>query len=271
MRDWRLAGPGLLLVAALSLWSLGYAVYESLHHSSLTVPAEWAGVDNYAELLGSGRWWSAVGLTFGLAVGIAVLQVAVGCVIASVLHRSRRGRSFLGFVVLVPFVVVSYGSARLWLAAFDEGFLGAWFGLGGQSDAWGLAAVVLSQVWRGSGIVALIIFVGMRRMPLSLLENARAEGATARQRLFGVIVPGLAPALALAFAIGGVIALGVVDPVLAASDTGRDVDVTSTLVFAGFAETGQSGPASAAAVLSLLLFAIVAGLLFALLRWRRVI
>lgn len=271
MKHYRIAGPGLLLVGAVALVPVGLAVWSSWYRVRMTSERRFIGLDNYEALLTSADWWRTVATTAAIALGVALVQTALGVLVAGVLRTLTRARRWIAFLVLVPFALLPYGSAVTWLTALDGGFLALWLGTGEPGRFHALAVVVLTEVWRGTGIAALICYLGFARLPPGLLATARAEGATLRQMTLRVVLPALLPAAGLALGVRFMDGLRLFESALAMRDRGYDVDVWSRIVVAGVAEAGEIGLAAAAAILMLSLVAVAGALLAALLRAGRVI
>lgn len=261
-QGWWLAGPALLVMAAVVLVPLGLALDASMHRRRLTGPDVYVGLDNYTGLLTSGHWWAAVFATLAVAGVIALLQVGLGFFIALTMHRSALVRIPLILVALIPFAAIPYAWTTGWFAAADGGYLTSWFGWD-ELDARGtLALIVLAETWRGVGLAAVICYVGLRHVSPRLLESARAEGATVVQRLTRVIAPAAVPALVIAVGIRVLDTVRLFDPALAARDYpgAEHPAILADLVFSSFVERGELGLASSAAVLTIVLTAGVVAL-----------
>ena len=82
-------GPAVAALAIVGIVPLLYAVWKSLHYFNLTKIAQqrFVGLDNYGAVLTDPVFWQAMGRT-ALLFAIAVpVQIALGLLIALVLHR----------------------------------------------------------------------------------------------------------------------------------------------------------------------------------------
>jgi ABC-type Fe3+ transport system permease subunit len=90
-----LIAPAVVLIGAVILYPIAYNVYLSF----TTVPLNpdqaptWVGLDNYVQLLSSGRFWSAFSTTLSFTVGATAVSTVAGLAVALLFDREfRRGR-----------------------------------------------------------------------------------------------------------------------------------------------------------------------------------
>src|SRR5947209_3853448 len=119
--------PSLIVMLIVAAFPIGYAIWLSLHQYSVIHPglSRWVGLDNYRDALKSGDFWSAVKTTF-IFSGISVsLELVLGMAMALLMHTAFRGRALLRAVVLVPWAILTVGTALTWryIVAPDTGFL----------------------------------------------------------------------------------------------------------------------------------------------------
>lgn len=263
---WPMLAPSLVVLLGLTLWPLGLAVWSSLRRSSLTVQDDtFVGLDNLTGLLGDRQWWVAVSVTLLLVASAVLLQLLLGSIVAAAVRRLAVPAAVVAVLLLVPFALLPVLSATIWRDALTTGVGPAWFGYDGGATAASALAVVGSEVWRGTGITALILLVGLSRVDRVLLDSAIADGATWWQRLRRVTWPAAGPAVAVAVLYRSLDALRALEgPLLADPRDGlRTVPVLLWDTTFGAFEVGL---ASAVAVLLLLLAALLAGALVAVLR-----
>ena len=126
-------------------------------------------------------------------------------------------------------------------------------------------AVVAAEVWRGTGVTAVILLVGLTRVDRRLIDSAVADGATSWQRLLRVTWPAAAPAVAVAVLYRATDALRALEgPLLAAPSGG--VRTVPVLTWETTFESFERGLGAASGVLLLVLTGLVAAVLVAVLR-----
>jgi multiple sugar transport system permease protein len=172
--------------------------------------AEWAGLDNFRELL-------TFDATFRKAVLVtawyALLAVPTGQVAALVaallLNRESRGIGLFRAVWYLPSVLAGVGMAIMWKWVFHHeygllntlldpvaGLFGAdaprWF----EKDAerWGVPAFALVNLWVIGGTM-MIYLAGLKGIPKDLYEAAEIDGATGWRRFLNVTLPMLSPVI----------------------------------------------------------------------------
>ena len=132
------------------------------------------------------------------------IELVLGFGFAWVMYRIVRGRSFVRTAILVPYGIITVVSAFVWRYAFqlDSGFVNQWFGLSDYNwfgDRWSsLFVITLSEIWKTTPFISLLLLAGLVQVPEELLEAAKVDGATAWQRLWKVVLPNMKAAIMVA-------------------------------------------------------------------------
>jgi multiple sugar transport system permease protein len=274
MRAWRWVVPAVVVLLVVTAWPIGRAVWTSLHRSPLTSPDDrrFVGLDNYTDILSSRTWWLAVAATLVIVATMVVLQLVLGLAFAVALRRLGAAWPVTRVLVLLPFGMLAIVSAVVWRDAVTTGFAADWFGLDDDVGSLGsLVAVTAGEVWRGTGITAVILLAGLLRVPTTLLTSAIADGATARQRLTRVVLPAMAPAIAVATTYRALDALRMLEGPLVADQPGAAVRTASFMVWDTTFSSFETGLGAAMSIVLLLLAALLAAFLVPVLRVRRVV
>ncbi len=172
--------------------------------------AEWAGADNFRELLTfDPTFRRAVVVTAWYAL-LAVPSSQVAALIAALLmNREHKGIGFFRAVWYLPSVLAGVGMAIMWKWVFhhEHGLLNAlldpllaplgeaaprWF----EKDAarWGVPAFALLNLWVLGGTM-MIYLAGLKGIPKDLYEAAHIDGATGWRRFTHVTLPMLSPVI----------------------------------------------------------------------------
>ncbi|MGZ5407953.1 MAG: carbohydrate ABC transporter permease [Aeromicrobium sp.] len=268
-----LLAPALAVLLAVTAWPLARAIYLSLYNYPFTNPGDrkFVGLDNYLNVLGNGDWWRSVGWAFAIVVVVVTIQLLLGFLFANVLNHLVRLLPIARIFVLLPFAAMSLFVAFSWREGLDGGYLNEWFrfdDLGGRIDVF---TVCLSEIWRGTGIVAVILLTGLMRISPSLMESAVADGATPRQRFTHIVLPSLAPAAAIAVAYRALDALRMFDAPYVVDRPGSQVRPPQTWIFDTWFTGFELGLAATMSVVFFLFTAIVGFSLVRLLHVRRVV
>lgn len=272
-RGWRWLAPAVVVLLLVTAWPLGRAVWMSLSRSSLAAPDDrrFVGLDNYTDVLSSRTWWLAVAATLVVVVAVVLLQLVLGMAFAVALRRLGAVWPVTRVLVLVPFGMLAVVSAVVWRDAVTTGFAASWFGLDDVGPTGSLVAVSIGEAWRGTGITAVILLAGLLRVRTSLLASAIADGATPRQRLTRVVLPAMAPAIAVATVYRALDAFRMLEGPLVAGTSGSTVDPAPSLLWSTTFSSFEVGLGAAMSVLLVLLAALLAAFLVPVLRVRRVV
>lgn len=200
-----LCAPAVLVMLAVTAYPLLHAVWLSLQRYDLRFPDERAfiGLDNYLSVLGSPVWWQALYNTAVITVASVTLELLLGMTLALLMHRAVFGRNLVRAVLLVPYGIITVVAALAWKFAFDPvtGFVN---GLLGLEQAWlteqwsAMVVIVLTELWKTTPFMALLLLAGLTQVPADLLRAARVDGANARQRFTRITLPLLKPAILVA-------------------------------------------------------------------------
>lgn len=199
---------GLFLLPALAV--LGVFVFYpivSAGHISLTSwngfspVKEFIGFDNYVRLSEDPEFWNSLLVTCLYALGVCVLSVASGLVVALLLDAPLRGRGFYRGVYFLPAVTSSVAAAIVWRYMLDpSGFVNTVLekvGIQGPDwlqDRWlALGALTLLTVWKNVGFNAILYLTALQALPESVFEAAQIDGATVWQRIRYMTIPLLKP------------------------------------------------------------------------------
>jgi multiple sugar transport system permease protein len=204
---WMLCAPAVIAMLVVTGYPIAYALYLSLQRFDLRFPddKEFVGLSNYGDVLTSTTWWSDVFTTLIITVFSVALELVLGMAIALVMHRAIFGRGPVRAAILIPYGIVTVVSAFAWKYAFDptSGFV---FGLPLISDTWqplnskggSLLVIILSEVWKTTPFMALLLLAGLALVPDELHEAAKVDGATTTQRFFRITLPLMKPAILVA-------------------------------------------------------------------------
>jgi multiple sugar transport system permease protein len=261
-----MVAPSLIVIAIVAAWPILYAIWLSLHQYSVIHPglSRWVGVDNYTSALGSGDFWSAVKVTFIFTAISVTLELILGMGMALLMHTAFRGRSVLRAVVLVPWAILTVGTAMTWRAivAPDVGFLNQLLQalhLPGAHTVWlahngyALAVMILADVWKTAPFMALLLLAGLQVIPEDVNEAAKVDGATAWQRFIRVTLPLLRPAILVALIFRTLDALRIFDLPYVLTQGANGTTSLSLYAYQQLTQNRLIGQGSALAVLTFII------------------
>lgn len=241
------------------------SVWVSLHSWNLISPMQWAGLDNYRELLADPTTRTVFRNTLLYCLGYLPLVYAGGLALALLLNQRLRGRSMFRAAFFLP-VVTSWVVVALvwkWLLNPTNGLVNTVLGAVGlpqpgwwTDPTWALPAVILSSAWKDLGFVMVIMLAGLQAIPTDVLEAAWADGANAWQRFWRITLPLLSPSTFFVVVISLINGFQVFDQVYVMTGGGPSGS-SQVVVGQVYDLTFRYGRAGEASALSWLLFAVI--------------
>ena len=259
---WYLVAPAFLVMLAVTAYPVGRAIWLSLFRNRITDPGgtEFVGLKNYWVVLTDSLWWTTVLTTVIITVVTVVVELILGFALASVMHRIVLGRRTVRTAILIPYGIVTVVAAFAWLYAFNinSGFVNSWFGLEDKAwfaDRWSaLFVIILSEIWKTTPFMSLLLLAGLAQVPEELQEAARVDGASWWQRLVKVTLPNMKPAIMVALLFRTLDAYRIFDSIFIMTKGAEDTASVSFLTYRQVIVRTELGLGSA---VSMLLFATV--------------
>lgn len=184
--------PAILVMLAIVIFPMLWSFYVSFTNLNLSIGGQTVqliGLENYVDLLTSGRFWGSVENTaYYVGIGLTV-QFVVGFGVALVMANYTDGwlNSVLFTVLLLPMMMAPIVAGVMWRLILDESFgpvnylLGAvglpepsWF----SSSAWALDSILIADIWQWTPFMILILYTGRLAINEDLYEAARVDGAS---------------------------------------------------------------------------------------------
>lgn len=239
---WLMTAPGLLIIAAVALYPIIHTLWLSLHTMKLTEPGlgkPFVGLDNYVAAVRDSKTLLALLNTIEFTVFSVGAEFILGLAVALLMHRTFKGRGIVRASVLVPWAIPTAISAMLWKYLYNDQYgvfndimfkLGlidsykAWLGSPGTA----MFSLVLTDVWKTTPFMALLLLAGLQMIPEELYESARVDGANVWQRFWHITLPMLKPAILVALLFRTLDAFRVFDIVMVMTG-GGPADTTETI------------------------------------------
>jgi raffinose/stachyose/melibiose transport system permease protein len=258
--------PAFAVFATFVLYPLYRAIYISFYDwDGLTVGA-WTGLENYKEVFTDPELRSAFVHALVLLIFYAVLPVLIGLLLAGLMARARvRGLALFRTILFLPQVIAMVVVAVMWKMIYDpdNGALNrilGWFGIEGKSwlGDFGLAlpSIGLVGTWVYYGLAMVLLTAGVQKIPQSLYDAARVDGAGAFREFIAVTLPALRGEIAVALTLTTIYALRNFDLVYITTHGGPG-DATTVPAFQVFSRAFESGQVGSAAAVGITLTAII--------------
>ncbi|MFL6013064.1 MAG: carbohydrate ABC transporter permease, partial [Gaiellaceae bacterium] len=209
-----------------------------------------------------------------LIVFYSVIPVCLGLILVAALSRARvRGEAGFRTILFLPQVVALVVVAVTWRMIYaPDGPLNELLrniGLGSLARpwlgdfTWALPAVGLVGTWVMTGLALVLFMAGVQKIPQSLYDAARVDGAGPLREFFAVTLPNLRGEIAVALTLTTIAALRNFDLVYITTQggPGNATSVPSFQVYNRAFQIGEIGSACAvgftlACVIFVLAFAI---------------
>jgi len=262
---WLLCTPAALAMLLVTAYPIIYALWLSLFRYDLRFPDERAfvGLANYASVLTSEVWWESLANTLIITIGSVSSELVLGMLLALLMHRVLFLRGTVRASILVPYAIITVVAALAWKFAFDPvtGFLNPWLG---SETAWlterwsAFLVIILTEVWKTTPFMALLLLAGLTLVPQDLLDAARVDGASARQRFFRVTLPLMRNAVMVALLFRTLDAFRIFDTVFVQTRGAQGTETVSIVGYHALVSRLNLGLGSAVSVLIFLCVVAIA-------------
>lgn len=203
---WFLA-PAMLALLAIGIYPTLFALVTSLRQYNLTRARDgfpFVGLANYATVLTDPTFWQTLGRTGLFFLSVMPFEIALGLVIALLLHRPGLGflRALTRVSLVIPLATTYAVVGLLGRLVFnrDFGVANAFIGLMGfPAFDWlgsvngAFAAICILDIWQWTPFCALIFLSGLSMVPVEIEEAARLETSSKWALLTHVQLPYLLP------------------------------------------------------------------------------
>ncbi len=272
--------PALILFCGVLIAPIGASAYFSLFDWKGIGPKTFIGLSNYKELFTSNSigFLKALRNSLLLAALSVGLQLPLALALALALGKKIKGeRAFLS-VYFMPVLISTVVIGQLWLKIYnpDYGILNVFLravGLENWTRIWlgtkktALGAVLVPTLWQYVGYHMLLLYAGVKSVPIELREAAMLDGATDGQVNRYIVLPYIKPIVRISviFAVTG--SLKSFDLIYVLTNGGplHSTEVPSTLMISMLFLRNRYGMGSTIAVLLILLcfgFALLINVMF---------
>jgi multiple sugar transport system permease protein len=185
----------------------------------------------------------------------------LGFCLALLVEGQTRKLTFIRSAAFLPVVVPLAVVAELWRIMYHptgDGLINQVIGLVGLGPSGfindphtSLASIAVTGIWRGAPYDMMIFLAGLAGIDRGLYEAATVDGASTRQRILHVTLPGLRPVFAILFVLAAVRGFRTFTEVFLLTNGGPNgsTEVVMTLIYKLGLEQSRLGVGSAGAVL----------------------
>ena len=197
--------PFFILYAIFGMYPMLYSLVLSFHRWSGNGEQEFVGLLNYQNLITDGQFFQAVGNTLFIWCLSTIPMVLLALVFAFVLNMATlRFKAVFRAIYFLPNVTSTVAVSIIFATMFANTYGLMNFALEGlglspvkwmSSPFWVQFVIAFIVLWRWTGYNAIIALAGLQKIPYSLYEAARIDGASSWQIFCRITIPMLNPTI----------------------------------------------------------------------------
>ncbi|WIK64070.1 carbohydrate ABC transporter permease [Gleimia hominis] len=270
-----LAGPAVLWVLVFSLWPFINTIFLSFTNARPLRPAEFTGLENYANLFHDPQFGAALIVSLVYVVVCVPLLTFLPLLLAMLVQKKIPGIGFFRTTYYFPVVASVVVVGIIWAWIFNSrGIVNEALQMAGLVDQpinflvdrWKLLLCSIAlTVWKGMGYYMVVYLAALANLGREVQEAATLDGATWWRRFTSIVIPSVKGAMALVSALVCVAAVRIFSELYVLSNGtggpgGLDQSIVMLIKRIGSGLNGNLGYASAMSVA--LFFLTVGPLLF---------
>lgn len=264
--------PAILVLLLVGIFPLIYSLIVSFQNITMTdVDTSFAGFLNYKQLFKDARLWQAL-LHTAIITAIALpLELILGFLLAQLFLDKIPGRQIFVALLVLPTVISPIVAGATWRLMFDVRFgpiaqilsaiWGAPVNILWTVNPWFVyPAIIVCEIWQWTPFMFLLLLAALSNVDTSQLEAAEIDGASYLRVLRQIVVPAIAPVIAVAVLIRGLDLFRIFDIIWALTEGGPGTMTETISLYTyviGFVQFDTSYTAAVAFLVIALLTAVV--------------
>lgn len=235
---WLFIFPTVLGLIVLNIIPIFQTIYQSFFKTGDFGRGNiFVGLKNYQKVFGDQEIWQALANTFRYAVVEVPFSIALSLVLAVLLNRKMRGRSFYRTVIFLPMVAAPAAVALVWRWLFNTEF-GLINHVFKSSVSWisdpriAIYSIAVIGIWSILGYNMVLFLAGLQEIPHDFYEAAEIDGASGVDSFFHITLPLLSPTIFFVMITRVIGALQVFDLIyMVIDETSPALPKTESLVY----------------------------------------
>ena len=227
-----IVAPAILILLLVGLFPLIYSLIVSFQRITMTEnDTSFVGLLNYAELFRDTRLWASLGHTAIITAIALPLELLIGFLMAQLFIDRMPGRQLFVALLVLPTVISPIVAGATWRLMFDVRFgpVGEILSfIAGEpvrilwtvNPAYVYPGIIICEVWQWSPCMFLLLLAALSNVDQSQLEAAEIDGASYLRVLRGIVLPAIAPVVAVACLIRGLDLVRIFDIIWALTEGG---------------------------------------------------
>ena len=187
--------PTIIVILLVAGYPIVNSFLQSLQDNPLSPSPSFIGLQNYVEVLQSSEFHTAVAVTFAFTIVAVFLETVFGLGIALLINATFPGRGLVRAAILVPWAFPTVISAQIWYLMYNDrtgivSYIMQQIHLlprGGtllQTNNGIILASIITDVWKTTPFMALLLLAGLQVIPSDLYEAAGVNGSTKWQQFW---------------------------------------------------------------------------------------
>lgn len=256
LRPWLWLAPALTFLGVFLVYPTIATIIRSFQNRRGN---DFVGLDNYAWFFSQNDTLIALRNNVLWVILLPLLVVGLGLLVAVLVDRVRY-ESTVKSIIFLPLAISFVAAAVIWRFMYElDPNIGTMNAIvtaaGGDPVAWLIEQpwnnlfLILVGVWLLTGFAMVILSAGLKGISAELLEAARVDGANELQVFRRIVLPLLAPTIAVVATTVIIYALKTFDVVYTMTNGNFDTNVIANLMYQELFVGGQPGRSAAIAVI----------------------
>ena len=198
---WIFIAPTMIGLIVLNIIPIFQTIYQSFFKTGdFGKGNKFVGLNNYVKVFGDTEVWQALWNTIKYAVVEVPISIVIALLLAVILNKKLKGRSFFRTVFFLPMVAAPAAVAMVWKWLYNSNF-GLVNNIFGIKVNWisdpNIAIYSIAVIGIGSviGYNMVLLLAGLQEVPKDFYEAAALDGASEWQKLIKITVPLISPTI----------------------------------------------------------------------------
>lgn len=198
---WIFIAPTMIGLIILNIIPIFQTIYQSFFKTGdFGKGNKFVGINNYVKVFGDSEVWQALWNTLKYAIIEVPVSIIIALLLAVILNKKLKGRSFFRTVFFLPMVAAPAAVAMVWKWLFNSSF-GLINNVFGIKVNWisdpkiAIYSIAVIGIWSVLGYNMVLILAGLQEVPRDFYEAASLDGASEWKQLTRITIPLISPTL----------------------------------------------------------------------------
>ncbi len=264
-----LVAPQIAITVVFFFWPAAQALWFAFQRQdAFGLSTEFAGLDNFADLLRDAHYLQSFQVTALFSVLVATGGITIALLLAVMADRVIRGATVYKTLLIWPYAVAPAIAGVLWGFLFAPSIGIVSYGLRQLGIDWNwvlrseqaMLLVVIASIWKQISYNFLFFLAGLQAIPRSLIEAAAIDGARPFRRFWTIVFPLLSPTTFFLLVVNIVYAFfdtfGVIDATTQGGPSGATQILVYKVYYDGVKAADLGGSSAQSAILMLIVIAL---------------